>query len=131
MLKQWYNQITSDCKPGMTPVIFNKANGKDIIAIMPYPIWKTIRLPNTNEYNRLIINDSINPTVGLNDLQEAIAFDNYLHSIKETGQTYVIYYGLSTEPEPVILAFTWGDIWIRSIKAMSGSKIEPLQAIAN
>lgn len=40
LLNNWWEQIERDCPDNLTPVIFNKANGKNLIAIMPANHWK-------------------------------------------------------------------------------------------
>jgi len=96
ILAKWYAQIFRDCPVDQKPVIFNKANGKDIVAIVPLGVWKVIRPVNDTIYFSTCVEDSINPSEQLNTIRKTVLLLSIAEGMKDI-RTIGVYYALDVE----------------------------------
>lgn len=68
-IRKWLFQVKTDSKQKYS-VILNKANSKDLIAIVPFSVWKELKHTETSKYSvNVVVAESINAVDGLAESQ--------------------------------------------------------------
>ena len=94
-IKKWLTQVKTDSKQKYS-VILNKANSKDLIAIIPFSVWRELKHTETSKYSiNVVVAESINAVDGLVEAQTISKLLEHIVSLPiEQKATYYF----STDP---------------------------------
>ena len=94
-IKKWLTQVKTDSKQKYS-VILNKANSKDLIAIIPFSVWRELKHTETSKYSiNVVVGESINAVDGLVEAQTISKLLEHIVSLPiEQKATYYF----STDP---------------------------------
>lgn len=121
-LKAWYKQLEEDCPKHKIPVLFNKANGKDIIGIVTIPTAKA--LWSEWLYIKAETEDSVVPSSYLERIGSLRRVESVLELCNAAPRIYAISYEL--EKNKFFLILEGAEV----LKAMVGYKAGQLIARA-
>lgn len=107
----------------MTPVLFNKANGKDIIAMMPLKAWKKFQGADPFIEYSFSYKESVDLADGLADILKY----NKLTEIFGTPRvrTDIIVHAIDEDMIKVVACLTATN-WVRLIKFKNKQKVEDI-----
>lgn len=122
LLISWTIQVKKDCPPSLKPVIFNKANGKAIVAITTPTVFNYYR--NAHEaITEIFVGDSVNAYQLLEDMRIKHTVEELVGLVPPTNPINVFYYPINEDP----WVFMLGVDWLRLIgHASSKSPASPL-----
>ena len=110
-LIKWVEQIKRDCPDALQPVILNKANGKPIIAIVPYNVFLHYKSSVTTK-EKIVIEDSFYPSTYLESIYEEIKIAIAVGAAAPENAIPILYYMV----EEYVLVFMLAEDWLRMIR---------------
>lgn len=94
-IKKWLTQVKTDSKQKYS-VILNKANSKDLVALIPFSTWKDLKHLETSKYTvNVVVTESIHAVDGLVEAQTITKLLEHIVSLP--NDTIATYY-FSTDP---------------------------------
>lgn len=110
-LTKWVEQIKRDCPEALQPVILNKANGKPIIAILPYNVYQHYKSGVTAR-EKIVIEDSFYPATYLDELYTSLKIAIAVGMEPPQEVIPALYYMV----EEYILVFMLAEDWLKMIR---------------